>query len=401
MKILAITNSFLPTPNAIGVCVESLLREFKKQGNEIYVLSMDGPKSEYVIKGYNVSVCALPSVKSHDNIVVRKAKTLKRIVESYPFYSNGYVNGLYECACSLMDNVRFDIVIGTMKPYESGEIIYCLKNKYKDCKYILYELDSLTDNLANYQGYTKILKYRCENKEKKYFSCADGILHLKEREDYYSDSRYIQYRNKTRYIGIPLINKEFYTRENPINDTISIVYSGMLYKSERKPHYWISLLENYKGKRCVKCDFFSRGDWESYLKEYEMKMPEKLHRNGYVDKSVLDEIILRSNVLLSIGNCYKTRINSIPSKLLYYISTGKPIIHISPNEYDVCLPYLEKYSKAIIIKQEQNFDDNVKRLENYILKLDEKTVPWEDIRNIYKECMPEYTVDMIKKLCKP
>ena len=55
--------------------------------------------------------------------------------------------------------------------------------------------------------------------------------------------------------------------------------------------------------------------------------------------------------------CFKGEM--LPSKLLSYIETGMPILHIQKQENDACIEYLNKYELAAVIRENDQVEMSV------------------------------------------
>lgn len=71
-------------------------------------------------------------------------------------------------------------------------------------------------------------------------------------------------------------------------------------------------------------------------------------------------------MLLNIGNSTN---NQLPSKVLEYIGTGKPIISIYNIEDDTSNLYLKKYPNSLLINQKDDLGKNKTILKKYLLDI--------------------------------
>ena len=113
---------------------------------------------------------------------------------------------------------------------------------------------------------------------------------------------------------------------------------------------------------------------------------------GYVGQKELDEEILNADYLINIGNLVS---HSLPSKLITYMSYGKPIIHFCLQEDDVCIEYLEKYPLSLVIKYNESLDSASERIKEFINSTDKKVIDFDDLRKMFKMNCPEYSAKLI------
>ena len=94
---------------------------------------------------------------------------------------------------------------------------------------------------------------------------------------------------------------------------------------------------------------------------------------------------LDADFLLNIGN---TVTNQLPSKVLEYISSGKPIINIYKSEMCPTLNLLENYD-ALNIYEKEDLENSFKNLNKFLISKHDN-LSFEEIKKIYKEYTPEF-----------
>ena len=117
-------------------------------------------------------------------------------------------------------------------------------------------------------------------------------------------------------------------------------------------------------------------------------LPANIIFHGEVDSETALKCMLSADVLVNIGN---TVLNMMPSKLLTYISTGKPILNIIKDPACPTVPYMEKYPLALnILETKRPTEEDVSRARNFILHSKGKQIPFAEIEQRYYDCTPEY-----------
>ena len=71
--------------------------------------------------------------------------------------------------------------------------------------------------------------------------------------------------------------------------------------------------------------------------------------------------------LLSIGNKNPSQ---LPSKVIEYISTGKPVIHFAEIENDPVIEISKRYSNLIVISKSSDKDQFIEKLNNLTKNID-------------------------------
>ena len=114
-----------------------------------------------------------------------------------------------------------------------------------------------------------------------------------------------------------------------------LVFTGSLRKNNRRPdlllELFVELLERYP-RGALELHFF--GDVKQCMSSflpYRQMLDDQLFLHGIVAKDVVDQALLEADVLINVGNVSE---NQLPSKIVEYLASNKPIINIasSPND---------------------------------------------------------------------
>ena len=181
---------------------------------------------------------------------------------------------------------------------------------------------------------------RTEKMEKQMFDKVDKIfvpkLLLKD------------YKNDDKVIGFdfPAIDYKFYNNNKTSNKEITLTYVGSLYSDIRHPKHLFNILSkinNVNFKLNIVGGVY--GDIEDeFYRQYDNFIQEKVSFIGAVSHEEAIKYLKDADILVNIGNLIE---NQLPSKILEYISTGKPILHISQIDNCPCLSYLKRYENYI------------------------------------------------------
>ena len=116
---------------------------------------------------------------------------------------------------------------------------------------------------------------------------------------------------------------------------------------------------------------------------------------GYVSQETLVNVKNLTDCFLSIGFNYTGTVTSIPSKIFEYMSTGKPIIHVSGGNNDTAIPYLQKYGNALIVDPKESMDENAALVEKFLKEYADRRIELEDLRKRFPMNTPEYTINLL------
>ena len=129
----------------------------------------------------------------------------------------------------------------------------------------------------------------------------------------------------------------------------------------------------------------------------EMLREKGIICKGYVDQEQLELEKDSANILINIGNAVK---NQLPSKIIDYIATGKPIINIIQNDDCPTIAILKDY----MYKMNVNINDIMKQssaISAFICDNAFKVIPWREIRERYFEFTPAHVAnELLSQICK-
>ncbi|RPA60682.1 hypothetical protein EF384_04350 [Aerococcus agrisoli] len=411
-KILFFTSNYYPVAGANGICSDEIMQELIARGFEVHLICYGdyNLQKEEIING--VFVYRIGMTLFHDLNVFssniqnfRLSEILRSIaffmkrtklliyLPIYPVTSLYTIYKFYRQALKLHKRNDFKIVISSFNPIEGLISGHLLKKKFNNIKYVMYVLDSLSNTGSGKYLNSNLLQKIGWNWEKRFYSIADKILLMKSHENFHKMNRYDKFRNKMEFVDIPLLTNRFNTKLNnqEASKSIKIIYTGGLDSNRRNPQSALEIFGKLI-KQNIQLDFYSRGDCESLIKEFEKKTSGKIARRGLISHEDSLVKIRESNFLLSIGN---SNSDMIPSKIFEYMASGKPIIHFYKFEGDSSNPYLKKYPLALLINENDDEKTNLMKIDKFMKANWNNRVEYDAIKEIFKRNTPEYTVDKI------
>jgi glycosyltransferase involved in cell wall biosynthesis len=145
----------------------------------------------------------------------------------------------------------------------------------------------------------------------------------------------------------PLLSVPEASRTSPFppgKDRVRLVFVGTLYKGLRAPDFLIRLFAAVVGRH-TEChlELHFYGD-SSACGESFATLPDMIGRHiflhGVVDRGVVAAAIEHGDVLVNIGNATA---HQLPSKLVEYLASGKPILNIARSSQDSSAQFLASY----------------------------------------------------------
>lgn len=390
MNILILVDDFCPIPKANALCIVRLANEFKRLGNKVTILtSVREPVKEilseeidiFYFKKMNWNSCKTNKMKI--NYVIDRFKTLLK----YPRINNEKVLKYYSKGKDIIIKKNIDVVITVCNPPEAVEAGTKMKKSFPKLKYIIYNLDSISNcSLGKIDKKISFFLFRKAKKwELNQFKFADLIIHLENHRQHFSSKIYNIFEEKTIYQYVPLLEKniENVSKIHLEIKKISVLYAGRFYRHLRDPDIIIKDFINTN----INLYIFTTSDYAEMLRN-TYKDNNNIIIKDYVSEKKLKSYINKMDALISLGN---KESEMFPSKIVSYISTGKPIIHIYQSENDPIIKFLEFYQNSLVINCKENNTDKIKAF----LKNDLKKVSLDEIYANYYRNTPEYNVDMI------
>lgn len=384
-RILFVCGEYYPYPSANGVCVTRLQEVLLNRGIVSDVICIGEPDGKEQISRFGVIRYVSNPFNVNQNIMGRTLNKIK-VLRTWPVKNTDLITKYAAAILEMRGRFDYDLIISVMRPIE-GALACC-----KSGEFILYELDSITNNFDNLYGIKKLLSYRAYRIETKIYKKASKIIHLGCHKDFYSNSKYEDVCGKFIYTDIPHLVLQDKQEKTVKAEGVHIIFTGALVRNRNSPEYAIRLIEGLSSKMEVQCEFYSRGNCEDMLKEKSIEHPDIFRQRGYVSQEELKGAIKNADMFLSIGSHLSSSVTSIPSKVIEYMASGKPIIHILGIN-DTAISYLDKYGNAVVLDENDSYEDNLSELEAFVRSNRDRLIDVEELRKKLPMNTPEWTVE--------
>ena len=382
--IVFLSSYFFNKPSANGICAVNLVNELRSNNHSVDVICY-GPQG----KETDEKVFFVKEKKLNEKSFFRKILLL--INPAKANLDNNLICNYVNTIETINSRHKIDAVVGMFFPLESAEALRRIKRKFPQIMVLLYELDSIGDgvnkpsNWLSHNSYKRWLT-RC-------YMAIDSIIIMKSHNDYWKKVFGHLFFEKSIVSDLPLLLKRNISTDFCKKN--QMIYTGSLDLKYRSPIDALKILvEAYKSVD-FKIAFYSKGNCEGVLNDYS-KHHKWITVNGYISNNLLTQKIEEAEYLVSVGNSYS---NSVPSKLIDYISYKKSIIHFTSCDNDVCVDYLSHYHKALIVDVRDNLYKNSEKLSNFLLESKSATLKEFDLDFFYKNT-PEYNANLITKALK-
>lgn len=220
---------------------------------------------------------------------------------------------------------------------------------------------------------------------------------------------YKQYASKENLKKVTVAKYPCIVRPNEVpllsemlnKDVCNLVYVGKFYYKKRDPAFLFSLMDALHGKamHLTIAGSYLRFPQEEKNKYFVSKKTNITYL-GEVSAQQADALLDAADVLVHIGNKVS---DQMPSKILSYVSAGKPILNIFGIDDCPTLPYLEKYPLVLNIKESEEITDElVGKVYQFVQQTKGKQVPFSQIEKQFEDCTPRYVgqqfYDIIKSI---
>lgn len=391
-KIVVLTTTYLNRPYANGVCARYIVRALRSLGHTVNVVCFadDSIPDDEIGQVYCVPK-PRKSVGWQKMGLLRKVDRMIKAIIS-PRMNNALVDCYVAATKECLRANHSDVVISMFFPIEGPEALKRIKRTEPGIITIVYELDSIGDGISN--SIMQSLQNRSyERWLKKVYRQIDRIIIMKSHKSYWEKTFGKNFQKKLLVADLPVLVQHNAVHADT-NESIKMVYSGRIDSTYRSPKYLLSVLSELNKRLDYDFRFYSEGDCETEI-SLAAQQNCKIHQCGYICQNELELALARADFLVNLGN--KTSHN-VPSKLVLYLSYGKPIIHFSSQKEDICRHYLEEYPLSLIIDESMDKGEAARKVRDFVLSTKGKRVPFASVESIYRENCPSYSAELITSI---
>ena len=392
-NIVILSTFYLNIPSANGLCARNLVDAFRSKGHNVFVVCYD--KKTLSDEPNREHVFTIPQLADKASGHLQKIKRMSRILQGNitPLLKEKLVDLYYNRICEISKIVKIDAIVAMFFPLEGIEAMYKFSSEMPKVKTIIYELDSIGDGVLDFvtkNFYNRV--YVSWLREK--YKCVTSVVVMKSHEKYWINQFGRDFANKMIVADLPIIVARSQGKRQASNEPLKMIYSGLIEKRYRSPTYLLSVLQELEKKIEFEISFYSKGDCESEIAE-TAKNVKAIKRLGYVTPEELDKATIEADFLVSIGNSVS---RSVPSKLMSYISYGKPIIHFSSQKNDVCCEYLDKYPLALVVNQSDLVEKSCEKIVAFLENAKGKILDYNFIQKEFILNDPKYSAELILQM---
>jgi len=149
------------------------------------------------------------------------------------------------------------------------------------------------------------------------------------------------------------------------DDGRHLVFLGTLYKALRNPLPLLRLFDTLnRNRNDLHLHFLGTvNDCEPCFEPYRHSLGPHLHLHGMVSREHAALCMNKADLLINIGNATS---HQLPSKLVEYVSTGRPILNLVSSPDDTSVPFLAEYPAALTLMTGEPDHNDLDRIANLI-----------------------------------
>lgn len=241
---------------------------------------------------------------------------------------------------------------------------------------------------------------RISNRDRIPFDHYDYIFTTPATAKAMLEQDYKVYKNKIVVSEFPLLEKHVCSDTNvdvAYNpNMINLLYCGTIYEdcTVRDPSHLLRMIDHLDEHFAI---WFVGTGCKELGDSINLNTKAELHFLNPQSHETVIGLMENADVLINIANNIPVY---TPSKLIEYISTGKPILNFYQQDNDPTLPYIDKYplSKNVRKTSFDKDDHTANGIIQFCKENKGKTIDFETISRLFETCTPEYVANQIMEI---
>ena len=366
-RILVVTHQFTPHVSPRTTRWSILCEELSSRGYEVHVITgtrQNGNENkDYQVQylgsdrlGSLIESTRRASSKSEENNIIKKlfffvAKRIYRLIYrvfAWPDYSMLWY---FSVRMKIKNIPDYDLLISVSLPFTSHLVAYTL-NKKRGTRWIMDIGDPFYLKKDAPENNKYLYSYLNKYFENKFYKHASKVV-FTHKESMEHHKKTFDTLNQKSSLLPPVFHTKINKKTNNFNykkTPVKVAYFGVLTIGVRTPDNFLSFI-NALDMNNIEIHWYTNEDSKHMIKSVYSKSSKNFFHDMVPRDEALDLMDNEYHALLNIGNQNPFQ---LPSKVIEYISTGKPIIHYSEITDDPVVGILNERSNSIIINRNTN-----------------------------------------------
>ena len=387
-QILFITDTYYPDSGATTTIVKRICESLTKLGYEVSVYPAE-------ISGMHLTY---PENLNGVKILKKELGTAENICsESCRHSCPDSCRNIVREIDQILDGGEYECVFSAAVAFEVNFLAHAAI-KDRKCKWfpMSYDPYAFNPHITDLERGARI------RQEEEALKDAEKIFFLIEFTENYIGS---PIENKIEYFNLPCIreiNPDRSKKTVVFDDSyINCVFLGDFYTGIENTDFIFRLFEKLTeikdssaGSSIRLYTIGNPGDYQNTMALWKEKLGDRYICFPRISQEEAHNVILDSDVLVSMGHDSP---NMCPSKAIDFVSSGKPILHISKIENCCAEKYLKPYpNKHCIYQGECLTEERIGEVSEFIFNSKGKdTMPFDTVRSLYNDFTLEKLIDKI------
>lgn len=291
-----------------------------------------------------------------------------------------YTNKAYRVLNQLNADKKIDAVLSVSAPVEAHFAARRFKKKNPHIHWCSYWGDLFSGK--NFKQNIFVSQKCMEEIENKLIQVSDYVLATEEvYEVYRKRNLKIQGMNYVPYI----LNEELlqHKHEHVERNDGKVIFTcmGSLNKMMRNPTYMLDVFSNLPDNYILN---LYTGGCEKMVQEYAKKKPNNIRVHGRVPYLMLVDNMMKSDVLINIGNAFAS---SVPSKVMELMSCRKPILDFFyPGQR---MDLLDHYPVVLRVEMGEGVEAATSRIKEFANSVQGISVDYQTITKLFSKNMEQ------------
>jgi glycosyltransferase involved in cell wall biosynthesis len=273
----------------------------------------------------------------------------------WPDYARYWHRTAFQTAIRLCQVHSYDALVTVSYPFTPHLIGLRLKRRYKSLYWLADMGDPFSFLDASPLNNSRLFHGLNRWAERRVFSRSDAVsVTTPETRDLYGDV-FPDHAAQVRVIP-PLLTQEQDVPTDqlfaPNDGVFRLVYVGTVYRTLRNPGPAMALLREAQRHLPFSLELHVFGDVHDCVDLFEESQSNDsglIHLHGSVSHQVALQAMRDADMLVNIGN--DTRYQ-LPSKVVEYVASGRPILNVSRHEEDSSAAFFARYPRVLALSHD-------------------------------------------------
>jgi glycosyltransferase involved in cell wall biosynthesis len=385
MRLLVVSNAYTPAPNPRAFRWSAVAEHWAERGHTVDVVCapVPGREAPCVIGGVNVHPAGGAVTGRLRHALARAARLedapsrgngraarggpsiLRRIYDAtwrqvyWPDYACAWYPAARRTVHRLLAVRRYDGMVTVSVPFTGHLVGFAARKRHPELPWVADIGDPFSfvegttpNNQHLYTGLNRVV-------ERRLFGAADSVAVTTDGTEREYAARYPESAGKVTVIppllSLPACDAAEGEGFFPVGDgKLRLVFVGTFYRTIRSPEFLLGLyrrlLASDLGPRLELHLLGSTHDCDDLIARHADLLGRSVFVHGVVDRDSATAAMRQADVLVNVGN---ENSYQLPSKVVEYVSTGRPILNLVAGERDSSHAFLRRFDACFAVPSDE------------------------------------------------